>query len=766
MRRTLARAASRACVPVYPLVPAICLLATSLVAACSDDGPADGPDDGCFELADGRCVEETFRNPAVLQPDENGVHELSLGAVETVIDGQRHCVRAYNGAYLAPTIETPARDGDAPRKVRVNLANRLLRHAPRSLEDGTCTCTDASGVACERHDVHDACGEDEGEDCTCVNSDGEECEHLVDFNVTNLHAHGSHVRPDFARGGEACAPTVAGGFRFDCRACSDDVCGDDDPACFHGDNVLNAVHPNTGAQYRWDIDEDGTHHAGMQWYHPHIHGTTAIQVASGAAGAWIVRGELDALPGVADARERVMLFSTPPIGGNGFEPLADGVACTEDTITFDDFATLGDFAAPQMNVLNGVRRPRLVTAPGQVERWRILHAGYLDEVFLGLFRGTDSDCTDFSTAEADTIALTQIGRDGLILPQPFEHQYVFMSPGYRVEAVLGGAGALADGETWCLVAARFLQDSDRAGFGGFGAQPMSPPTPPRPEDVLTRFDADGDVVAILNVTSDAGAPTTTTLPDFDAIGALAPNPNLGGTDIDALCAAAADVTDPQEVDQLAMLQVGFWTADEPDPCACEPYNVNCNNFELTDRSRHPFDRDLPLGAVEHWRVGASVDGHPFHIHINPYVVCPSPDVFEPIPFPHFRDTFLINTGRTADVITQNRAFTGPFVFHCHKLTHEDHGMMEIIRVCDPATDDTCGDYAWNACDGDDLECIRAREATLCAMNARNPIDAAACVAELGGTAGVCGPNACVSDDDCGPGGTCTANVCAPGGPPG
>jgi hypothetical protein len=28
-------------------------------------------------------------------------------------------------------------------------------------------------------------------------------------------------------------------------------------------------------------------------------------------------------------------------------------------------------------------------------------------------------------------------------------------------------------------------------------------------------------------------------------------------------------------------------------------------------------------------------------------------------------------------------FTGKFVFHCHVLHHEDHGMMSVVEVVDP-----------------------------------------------------------------------------------
>ncbi len=734
---------------------------------------------GCVTLADGRCLAETFRNPPVLEPDADGVYQLTLAPTEVEIAGQRHCVRAYNGDYISPTINVAADPNGNPRQVRVNLANRLDGHAWRTLGGESCTCTTPAGAACTPSQIHDPCasgGHDTGhamasphdgagrhgppmpdgepppaDDCTCVDPDGATCEHMFDFNVTNLHAHGSHVRPDFARGGDACAPTTVDGLTYACRDCDADVCDGDpsDDACYHGDNVLNVVKPGEGAQYRWDLDEDGLHHTGMQWYHPHIHGTTAIQVASGAAGAIMVRGALDALPGIADARERLMVFSTPSIGDNGFTPLPEGTACTDETLTFDDFSILSATDSLQYNIINGQHRPRLITPPGQVERWQFVHAGFLDEVYLGLFRGTDGDCSDWSTADADTRQLIQIGRDGLILPQPFEHPYLFMAPGYRIDALLGGAGRLEHGDTWCLVAARFLQQTDDDD-SPFTEQLISPSDPPTPEDIFARFGSDGDLVAVLNVSDDAGAPSTAALPDFDAIARLSPDMDLQGVSIADRCAQAAAIEDPAAIDQVAVLQVGAATApfDEPDPCNCKAYNVNCHNFETTNRMAYPVDRDLVVGEVDHWRIAASLDGHPFHIHINPFIVCPTDNPFDPLPFPHWRDTYLVNVNRQIDAISQNKSYTGAYVFHCHKLTHEDHGMMEIVRACDPAEDDTCGQNGWRACREGDLGCQQALAATDCVISNPNPVAGGTCLLSLGLPGGVCGPNACAADDQC------------------
>jgi FtsP/CotA-like multicopper oxidase with cupredoxin domain len=434
------------------------------------------------------------------------------------------------------------------------------------------------------------------------------------------------------------------------------------------------------------------------------------------------------------------------------------VACTEDTITFNDFSVLSATTSPQLNLINGARQPRLITSPSQTERWRILNAAFLDEVWLGAFRGADKDCSSWSLAAGDALPLQQIGRDGIVLPQPFSTDFAFLSSGYRLEALVGGEGVFQHGDTWCLVSGRYLQSDGEESPTG---EPVSPRTLPTEADIRALLQA-GDLVAIVNVTEDKGPATETRTLDAGALSAIAKPTTIDGVSAEDRCAAAAALSDPATIDQVAVLQVGIFTFDDPDPCGCDDYNINCNNFEEVDRSRYPFDRDLPLNAVEHWRVGASIDGHPFHIHINPFVVCPNDNPFDPIPFPHWRDTYLVNLDRKVDLITQYSAFTGAFVTHCHKLTHEDHGMMQLLRVCDPATDPTCGDNHWRDCDADDLECVQHLAATDCSIWNSDDASVAACMLGLGALDGVCGPNACVTDTDCGPATTCVDYVCTPG----
>ena len=693
-----------------------------VVGACSSE---PDPSAGCVELRDGTCVVETFRNPPLATPNAAGAYELTLGPTVIELDGKRYCGRAYNGKYGGPTIETKARVGPGERQVRVNLRNAFTRSDYRELGGKTCTCADsATGASCSPGSGHGGHGGHESS-CVCKDKDGATC-HYFDFNLTNLHAHGSHVRPDYATGGGCKADGTLG-----CRSCKEDGTGE--KSCYYADDVLSQIAPGAGAQHRWDIDEDETHHDGLNWYHPHIHGSTAIQVVSGAAGAWIVRGPLDELPGIKNARERIIVFSTPPIGEGGFTPLAEGEPCDEEHVGFNSFELLGDTAVKQANVVNGLQKPRMIMAPGQIERWRFLSASYLDEAFIGVFKGKDTSCSSWDVNAP--VALTQIARDGITLPRPplgndwpFAPSYLFMSPGYRIDAILDG-NELADGDNLCVVTARFLQEAQN-GPKTDGPVGLTTPTEALVKD---RF-ANGSLTMIVNVTAGAGAPTETKRPDYAAIARLAPSLALkGGTvDANARCAAAQAERDISKIDQVVTFQVGLSTSEGFDSCGCSDHNVNCKNFERRDRKVYPYDRVLTKDSVEHWRLFSFFDGHPFHIHINPYVVCPLPPagsadkntkgrIFQEPPFAHFRDTYLVNLDRTVDILSEYRTFTGSFVFHCHKLIHEDHGMMELMKVCDPAVEE-CGKLCagkpcgWNQCADGDEHCRRAIAATRCVID--------------------------------------------------
>ncbi|WP_420360335.1 multicopper oxidase domain-containing protein, partial [Agrobacterium vitis] len=53
--------------------------------------------------------------------------------------------------------------------------------------------------------------------------------------------------------------------------------------------MLLSINPGMKFEYEYNIPVD--HPAGTFWYHPHRHGSTALQVGSGMAGALIIPGD-------------------------------------------------------------------------------------------------------------------------------------------------------------------------------------------------------------------------------------------------------------------------------------------------------------------------------------------------------------------------------------------------------------------------------------------------------------------------------------------
>lgn len=67
--------------------------------------------------------------------------------------------------------------------------------------------------------------------------------------------------------------------------------------------------------------------------------------------------------------------------------------------------------------------------------------------------------------------------------------------------------------------------------------------------------------------------------------------------------------------------------------------------------------------------------HPFHKHLVEFNIL---SINGQPPPPHMRgwkDTVPVQSNDTIEIIFKNETFTGTYVFHCHRLEHEDHRMM-------------------------------------------------------------------------------------------
>jgi FtsP/CotA-like multicopper oxidase with cupredoxin domain len=94
---------------------------------------------------------------------------------------------------------------------------------------------------------------------------------------------------------------------------------------------------------------------------------------------------------------------------------------------------------------------------------------------------------------------------------------------------------------------------------------------------------------------------------------------------------------------------------------------------------HRVDVAAPLGATEIWQVENPLGmDHPFHLHGFRFQVLERNRA--PEPFRAWKDTVNVPKGELVRLIVQYTDYPGKWMFHCHILDHEDHGMMGILEV--------------------------------------------------------------------------------------
>ncbi len=191
-------------------------------------------------------------------------------------------------------------------------------------------------------------------------------------HTTNLHTHGLHVapvrNPDGTHSDNVLLRIIPQADRSARLASGDPDLQELAPYEHVGelDYQIQLALPDAG--------DDHPHPPGTHWYHPHSHGATHDQVASGMAGFLIVEGDVDeavnrALAGEAwpepevatgpwDYRERLIFIQRVFVG-----PLDLDAGPRRNSLRF-----------PPLEAVNGVMPPSvLFMRPGAVERWRILN---------------------------------------------------------------------------------------------------------------------------------------------------------------------------------------------------------------------------------------------------------------------------------------------------------------------------------------------------------------------------------------------------------
>ena len=197
------------------------------------------------------------------------------------------------------------------------------------------------------------------------------------FNTTNFHFHGSHVSP-----GEI------------------------------SDNIFRSMEP--GQSYDIEIVVPTNYTSGTYWYHPHHHGSADVQISGGMAGALIVEGDFDDVAEIADAEEHILILNEVLFDYRG---------------TIEVYDTVWPEAVPRFLSVNGQREPVIRMRPGEVQRWRIVHAGHEDNLNIAL----------------EKHALHAVSFDGIRRSRIERTESLLIAPGQRADVLVqaGEAGTYA-----------------------------------------------------------------------------------------------------------------------------------------------------------------------------------------------------------------------------------------------------------------------------------------------------------------------------------
>ena len=417
------------------------------------------------------------------------------------------------------------------------------------------------------------------------------------------------------------------------------------------------IRPGEHKDYVFEIPED--HSPGLNWYHAHKHGATAVQSVSGMAGPIIVSGAIDEVPEIKAARQIPMvmqdiglfpsetdpdLWTYEPVQNAMWQTLGGYVTIKGERTDLRGGFSTGDYRL-RYYLLNGepyfkethnddpadAQRPvgaqmpvqRIKLAPGEVVRFRMLN-GNSDNLMPIVVDGHD---------------VHLIGMDGINYPairtiparaEGDDAEQLLLASGNRAEFLIKAVSTPGIYRMRQLFQdAQFLESEEK---------------------IIAEIEVTGTAM-------DMALPTALPLPTREAL------------------------VEPSDIKHVRVIE---FTGNVP-----ALINTTVGGDYLINNAIYA-EREVPtvvnLNDAEEWHivVGAShhggTEGHPFHIHVNSFEVISIGGVEQPPAT--IQDVIWVPSGQTVVIRMRFKQWTGKSVYHCHILPHEDTGMMQNFLILD------------------------------------------------------------------------------------
>ncbi|MEL7322970.1 MAG: multicopper oxidase domain-containing protein [Pseudomonadota bacterium] len=467
------------------------------------------------------------------------------------------------------------------------------------------------------------------DDPSCVDHGDVNIPHC--FNSTNMHVHGLWVSPSG-----------------------------------NSDNVLLRLTPGAKFTHEYNIPAD--HPAGTFWYHPHLHGATALQVSSGMGGPLIIRGErlpgadhtgdIDTLlrhPNGAPLGERIVTLTQiayacgerDELGMIDIETDAEGFwVCDEDDVGmvegYNQFGMYENFDTPsgvpdirtrwqvsgRHTALNGRVMPTIdEVKTGEIERWRFIQAGVSGSISVSFrkFEGSTSDYEGGDSSARDAFVGSQctgkevdqfsIALDGLTRSRVNVQQRTMLHPGYRDDVLIvfpePGLYCMIDNDAPKNENIR-MQEKQRQllGFVRVTGE-ANPDTPASAKEQMQDFMR---TAAQMHMPEPVrGRIAEEVSGEVISLASFVAHESLLESELDGAQTLGFDTFVDEEAPPLpGGAQNEFVVGDLDMDSGPLPKLINASEY-TTGR----MDRSLILDHVEEWTLAAFTEGHPFHKHVNP-----------------------------------------------------------------------------------------------------------------------------------------------------
>jgi FtsP/CotA-like multicopper oxidase with cupredoxin domain len=413
---------------------------------------------------------------------------------------------------------------------------------------------------------------------------------------------------------------------------------------------------------------------GTHWYHAHKHGSTAIDVANGMVGAFIIEGQYDddlnAFYGQGWTRTQPVLV----INQLGVEPnlkRTGGGGGGGGTPGRND-------KGPDFSV-NGRSQPIVTMAPGEVQLWRIVNGSGRSGMFLSGF--------------PPAFNFRQIAQDGVQFAdenyKASQNQSILIAAGNRADLLV--KAPLTPG-IYPLVVQHEVDPSDLASARPVvllqmlvpeGVPPVTGPrsqfipNAPKQPDFLKNI-ADGEVQG------------TRTVKFATPVGPLFSSHTVNGYKFGDGKQQPVKVT----LNTVEEWKVMNYTFPAQTTAISHPFHIHLNPFQIVE----VFDPNQTVNSrklgqtVPKYVPNGQVQDDKVQCGIDPKVESTWKDCHNPIDLSKpqvWWDVFPIPSGNTYGTdnvpgFFRMRSrfvdFPGQYVIHCHILAHEDRGMMAIVQL--------------------------------------------------------------------------------------